>query len=84
MSRNIGQQCISTGSLVNRSRLTGLVIRQQLLIGIPVNLYADNNVQKGWYDMRKYDYSFLNNGLLPANLMNLISNISALKAMARV
>lgn len=34
--------------------------------------------------MRKFDYSFLNNGLLPANLINLTSNISALKTMAGV
>ncbi len=31
--------------------------------------------------MRRFDYSFLNNGLLPANLVNLTSNISALKTM---
>ena len=34
--------------------------------------------------MRKIDYSFLNNGLLPANLVNLTSNIAALKTMAGV
>ncbi len=34
--------------------------------------------------MRKFDYSFLHNGLRPANLVNLISNISALKTMAGV
>lgn len=34
--------------------------------------------------MRKFDYSFLNNGLLPANLINLTSNISSLKTMAGV
>ena len=43
-----------------------------------------NNMQKGWCDVRKFDYSFLNNGLLPANLVNLTSNISALKTMAGV
>lgn len=31
--------------------------------------------------MRKFDYSFLNNGLLPANLVNLTFNIAALKTM---
>ena len=31
--------------------------------------------------MRRFDYSFLNNGLLPANLVNLTSNTSALKTM---
>ena len=34
--------------------------------------------------MRKFDYSFLNNGLLPANLVNLTSNIFALKTMANM
>lgn len=34
--------------------------------------------------MRRFDYSFLNNGLLPANLVNLTANISALKTMAGV
>lgn len=34
--------------------------------------------------MRKFDYSFLNNGLLPANLVNLTSGIVELKAMAGV
>ena len=27
--------------------------------------------------MRKFDYSFLDNGLLPANLINLMSNIAS-------
>ena len=34
--------------------------------------------------MRKFDYSFLNNGLLPANLVNLTSGIASLKTMAGV
>ena len=34
--------------------------------------------------MRRFDYSFLNNGLLPANLVNLTSNIASLKTMAGV
>lgn len=41
-------------------------------------------MQKGIAIMRKFDYSFLNNGLLPANLVNLTANISALKTMAGV
>ena len=41
-------------------------------------------MQKGRRDMRKFDYSFLNNGLLPANLVNLTSNIASLKTMAGV
>ena len=41
-------------------------------------------MQKRWCDMRKFDYSFLSNGLLPANFVNLTSNISALKTMAGV
>lgn len=34
--------------------------------------------------MRKFDYSFLDNGLLPARLINLTSSISFLKTMAGV
>ena len=34
--------------------------------------------------MRKFDYSFLENGFLPAKLINLTSNISSLKTMAGV
>ena len=32
--------------------------------------------------MRKFDYSFLNNALLPASLINLTSSIATLKTMA--
>lgn len=41
-------------------------------------------MQNGGCDMRKFDYSFLNNGLLPANLVNLTSSIASLKTMAGV
>ena len=34
--------------------------------------------------MRRFDYSFLDNGLLPANLLNLTVSISELKTMATV
>ena len=34
--------------------------------------------------MRKFDYSFLNKGLLPANLINLTADISSLKTMSGV
>lgn len=34
--------------------------------------------------MRIFDYSFLNNGLLPASLLNLTSNIASLRTMAGV
>lgn len=34
--------------------------------------------------MRKFDYSFLKNGLLPSSLLNLTANISSLKTMAGV
>lgn len=34
--------------------------------------------------MRKFDYSFLNNGLLPANFINLTSGIASLKTMTGV
>ena len=41
-------------------------------------------MQKGRDIMRKFDYSFLDNGLLPAKLVNLTANISSLKTMASV
>ena len=34
--------------------------------------------------MRKFDYSFLNNGMLPTRLAGLAANIAALKTMAGV
>ena len=34
--------------------------------------------------MRRFDYSFLDNGMLPAGLVNLTANIAALKTMAGV
>ena len=34
--------------------------------------------------MRKFDYSFLDNGLLPANLINITSNIYSLKTMSGI
>lgn len=34
--------------------------------------------------MRRFDYSFLDNGLLPAKLVNLTANIASLKTMANV
>lgn len=34
--------------------------------------------------MRKFDYSFLDNGLLPANLINLTSTIYTLKTMSGI
>lgn len=34
--------------------------------------------------MKVFDYSFLNNGLLPASLINLTSSIASLKTMAGV
>ena len=34
--------------------------------------------------MRRFDYAFLSNGLLPANLVNLTANIASLKTMAGV
>ena len=34
--------------------------------------------------MRKFDYSFLNNGLLPAKLVNLTASIASLKTMAGI
>lgn len=39
-------------------------------------------MQKGRCTVHKFDYSFLNNGLLPANLINLTSDIYSLKTAA--
>lgn len=39
-------------------------------------------MQKGSLNVHKFDYSFLNNGLLPANLVNLTSDIYSLKTAA--
>ena len=39
-------------------------------------------MQKGMRNMRKFDYSFLDNGLLPTNLINLTTSIYSLKTMA--
>ncbi len=39
-------------------------------------------MQKGSYNVHKFDYSFLNNGLLPASLVNLTSDIYSLKTAA--
>lgn len=39
-------------------------------------------MQKGECNVHKFDYSFLNNGLLPANLINLTSDIYSLKTAA--
>lgn len=47
-----------------------------------LHIICYNNMQKGRYDMRKFDYSFLDNGLLPAGLVNLTASISELKTMA--
>ena len=44
-------------------------------------LYA---VKNGGYGMRIFDYSFLDNGLLPVSLVNLTSGIASLKTMAGV
>ena len=41
-------------------------------------------MQKGGRSMRKFDYSFLDNGLLPSDLLNLTSSIMELKTMAGV
>lgn len=39
-------------------------------------------MQKGGLFMHKFDYSFLNNGLLPAKLVNLTTSIYTLKSMS--
>lgn len=41
-------------------------------------------MEKEWAYVRKFDYSFLKNGLLPANLVNLTVGIASFKTMADV
>lgn len=41
-------------------------------------------MQIGGVYMRRFNYSFLNDGLLPASLVNLTSSIASLKTMAGV
>lgn len=47
-----------------------------------LHIISYNYMQKGSYNVHKFDYSFLNNGLLPANLVNLTSSIYSLKTAA--
>ena len=49
-----------------------------------LHIICYTSMQKGRADMRKFDYSFLNNGLLPANFVNLTASIASLKTMAGV
>ena len=39
-------------------------------------------MQKGAKDMHRFDYSFLDNGMLPAGLLNITTDIYSLRAMA--
>ena len=39
-------------------------------------------MQKGAWDMHRFDYSFLRNGLLPVGLLNITADIYALQAMS--
>ena len=47
-----------------------------------LHIISYNYMQKGSLNVHKFDYSFLNNGLLPANLVNLTSDIYSLKTAA--
>ena len=47
-------------------------------------LYDTMICRNGGITVRKFDYSFLSNGLLPAKLINLTSGIASLKTMAGV
>jgi prophage maintenance system killer protein len=42
-----------------------------------------NIMQKGIWIMHKFDYSFLDNGMLPARLVNITTDIYSLREMAR-
>lgn len=52
------------------------------LDNLHINRY--NYMQKWGAGMRKFDYSFLDNGLLPAKLVNLTASIASLKTMAGI
>lgn len=43
-----------------------------------------NYMQKGRHCMRRFDYSFLNNGMLPTSLVSLVSGITELKTIANM
>lgn len=47
-----------------------------------LHINPDNNMQKGCDFVRSFDYSFLDNGLLPAGLVNLTGEIYALRTAA--
>ena len=40
-------------------------------------------MQKGAEAMHRFDYSFLDNGMLPAGLLNITTDIYSLRAMLR-
>ena len=42
------------------------------------------NMQKEGFIMKRFDYSFLDNGLLPANLINITGTIYSLKTGAKI
>lgn len=41
-------------------------------------------MQKGGHCMRRFDYSFLNNGMVPSSLVSLVSGITELKTMTNL
>lgn len=47
-----------------------------------LHIISYNYMQKGSLNVHKFDYSFLNNGLLPANSVNLTFDIYSLKTAA--
>ena len=54
--------------------------------GIPhVRIYRGRSRKGPVYqtDMHRFDYSFLDNGLLPARLLNITADIYTLRAMSR-
>ena len=54
------------------------------IILVYLHIMSYNYMQIGGLLMRRFDYSFLNNGLLPAKLMNITASIASLKTMASV
>lgn len=55
---------------------------QKSLVNLHIIWY--NSRQKGRVHMRKFDYTFLDNGLIPANLLNITGSIYSLRTAAGV
>ena len=77
----------NTGILINTIKTHFSAYKSQVAYALHIeflHILVYNICSKGVCTMRKFDYSFLNNALLPANLINLTSSIASFKTMAGV